>query len=266
MDFARATILILASLASVTALVHAVDFFSTNICRDILRDIGDDIDEDVRAALQREFGASNASDSTTNFRQIDVFRMLILFPAAMYCVMELFAIGPASWPHWLAAGTLAVIARVDQKTGLMQAMLLTILLWSGLACSLLGLVGLSLQGAVLGAMSGAIVMAVPAYLVKAKNQEDVIGEGDIQLMACIGAWFGALPVVVVAFVSVGLMIQIASRQPSVKKSVDQEVKAKEEDAETQKNMEIAHRQPFGPILVFSAFLTQIAFQLFAWIN
>ena len=137
-------------------------------------------------------------------------RIAVMLPASMYCVLELWMLGPSAWPYWVTTCALAVLALVDFETGCLPSDILTAVLWSGLLASLLGLTHLTLPISLIGAIAGAAIMWIPAVLLKMTRDIDVLGDGDVHLMSAIGAWFGPLTVALAAAVAIPVMMLFAS--------------------------------------------------------
>jgi len=90
--------------------------------------------------------------------------------------------------------TLLVAALVDWDSQWLPDRLTLPLLWAGLLLASLDLnpLGVSLHGAVWGAMAGYLSLWLVATLFRALTGKDGLGGGDTKLLAALGAWLGGL--------------------------------------------------------------------------
>ena len=86
------------------------------------------------------------------------------------------------------------------------------LLWGGLLIALLGWGPISLQGAVVGALFGYLILWSVYWLFKLITGKEGMGYGDFKLLAALGAWLGwqALPMVILISSVLGAAIGIIS--------------------------------------------------------
>ncbi len=98
------------------------------------------------------------------------------------------------------------LAMIDVETRLLPDLLTLSGLWLGLLLASLGL-GISPTKAIIGAMAGYLLLAIPNALYRCWRGDDGMGGGDFKLLALIGAWLGpsALPLVLLLACGGGLM-------------------------------------------------------------
>jgi len=116
---------------------------------------------------------------------------------------------------WCAvAAVLLALALIDWDTTVLPDALTLPLLWAGLGCAALGLMpGLSLSGAVSGAVVGYGSLWSVYWLFKLTTGKEGMGYGDFKLLAALGAWMGweaVLPIVLFASV-LGAVIGLAMK-------------------------------------------------------
>jgi len=97
------------------------------------------------------------------------------------------------WGGWV--WTLLTAALVDARTRLLPDALTQPLLWAGLLVqSVDSLATLGLQQAVWGACAGYLMLWVMEALYVWRRGQSGVGQGDMKLMAAIGAWMGPMAV------------------------------------------------------------------------
>lgn len=104
---------------------------------------------------------------------------------------------------------LVALTFIDLDKMLLPDQLTMPLLWGGLLFNLLGGF-VSLEDAVIGAMSGYLVLWSLYWAFKLLTGKDGMGYGDFKLLAALGAWLGwqALPIVLLLSSLVGAIIGI----------------------------------------------------------
>jgi leader peptidase (prepilin peptidase)/N-methyltransferase len=114
-----------------------------------------------------------------------------------------------AWCGFSAA--LLALALIDWDTTLLPDDITLPLLWAGLLASLLGLTGVALNAAVLGAAAGYLSLWSVYWLFKLATGKEGMGYGDFKLFAAFGAWFGwqaLVPIVLMASV-IGVIVGLA---------------------------------------------------------
>ena len=114
----------------------------------------------------------------------------------------------------LVAGLLILLtlAWVDAETGLLPDLLTLPLLWLGLLVNLNGIFA-SLNDAVLGAVAGYLLLWLIYWGFLLGSGREGLGQGDLKLLAALGAWLGwaALPWVLLISASLGLAAALGLR-------------------------------------------------------
>jgi len=106
--------------------------------------------------------------------------------------------------------TLLALTGIDFDTQFLPDNLTLPLLWGGLIANLYGLF-VPLQEAVVGAITGYLVLWTIFWLFKLIRGKEGMGYGDFKLLAALGAWLGwkMLPLIVLGSSVVGAFIGIA---------------------------------------------------------
>jgi leader peptidase (prepilin peptidase)/N-methyltransferase len=148
-----------------------------------------------------------------------------------YPIVELLAAGLSAaliWhfggsPKGLAALLLAyfllAMAWIDAETGLLPDHLTLPLLWCGLLINLKGLI-VPLGDAVLGAVTGYLVLWAVFQLYRLLRGKEGMGYGDFKMLAALGAWLGwtMLPVVLllasISGLVIGVLLQLCGKRVS----------------------------------------------------
>ncbi|TVM04667.1 MAG: prepilin peptidase [Halomonas sp.] len=109
-----------------------------------------------------------------------------------------------------ACYTLLAMAVIDLRTQLLPDILTLPLLWAGLLYQLL-FQPIMLPAAVIGAMTGYLVLWSVYWLFKLVTGKDGMGYGDFKLLAALGAWVGwqTLPLVLIIAAGLGALFGIA---------------------------------------------------------
>lgn len=109
-----------------------------------------------------------------------------------------------------ACYTLLTMAVIDLRTQLLPDILTLPLLWAGLLYQLL-FQPIMLPAAVIGAMTGYLVLWSVYWLFKLVTGKDGMGYGDFKLLAALGAWVGwqTLPLVLIIAAGLGALFGIA---------------------------------------------------------
>jgi leader peptidase (prepilin peptidase)/N-methyltransferase len=112
------------------------------------------------------------------------------------------------------AAVLLALALIDWDTTVLPDLLTLPLLWAGLGSAALGLMpGLTVSGAVTGAVVGYGSLWSVYWLFKLATGKEGMGFGDFKLLGALGAWMGwqaVLPIVLFASVlgaAVGLLMK-----------------------------------------------------------
>lgn len=107
---------------------------------------------------------------------------------------------------------LLALAWIDAETGLLPDLLTLPLLWLGLLVNLNGGF-VPLSDAVLGAVSGYLVLWCVYWAFLLSTGREGMGYGDFKLLAAMGAWLGwaALPWVLLLSASLGLAVALGMR-------------------------------------------------------
>ncbi len=140
---------------------------------------------------------------------------------------HVFGAGLYGWAALLFCVTLVTLALIDLEHGLLPDRLTLGLLWSGLALSLVpksavaaNLVELPFPGprqAVAGAITGYATLWIINLVWRVLRKRDGLGEGDMKLVAALGAWVGisGLPLIIglsaIAGLAVGLPLVLSRR-------------------------------------------------------
>ena len=118
---------------------------------------------------------------------------------------------PVAWLWCGFVAMLVAMACIDWDTTLLPDDITLPLLWAGLLASLLGLTGVALNAAVLGAAAGYLSLWSVYWLFKLATGKEGMGYGDFKLFAAFGAWFGwqaLVPIVLMASV-IGVIVGLA---------------------------------------------------------
>ncbi|WP_404413318.1 A24 family peptidase [Vreelandella aquamarina] len=109
-----------------------------------------------------------------------------------------------------ACYTLLTMAVIDLRTQLLPDILTLPLLWAGLLYQLL-FQPIMLPAAVIGAMTGYLVLWSVYWLFRLVTGKDGMGYGDFKLLAALGAWVGwqTLPLVLIIAAGLGALFGIA---------------------------------------------------------
>lgn len=141
--------------------------------------------------------------------------LLILFLAATFlATLSVIQFGPtgAGIVALLYSATLVTLGWTDHRTGFLPDILTIALLWAGLLVNLdSGLI--DIQDAVLGAVSGYLSLGAVAWLFLRLTARQGMGNGDLKLLAAIGAWLGwqALPLVLLIACALALTVEVPRR-------------------------------------------------------
>jgi len=141
--------------------------------------------------------------------------LLLLFaPATFLATLSVVQFGPtgAAIAAVLYSTSLVSLGLIDHRTGFLPDILTIALLWAGLLINLNS--GFSdLQDAVLGAVFGYLFLGAVAWLFLRLTARQGMGNGDLKLLAAIGAWLGwsALPLVLLISCASALIVEIPRR-------------------------------------------------------
>jgi len=121
-----------------------------------------------------------------------------------------FGFGMATLGALLFAWAMIALAFIDLDTFYLPDDISLLLLWAGLLFNLGG-VFTDLQSAVIGAISGYLVLWSVFWMFKFATGKEGMGYGDFKLLAAIGAWLGwkMLPQVILLSSLVGAIVGIS---------------------------------------------------------
>ncbi|WP_456296224.1 A24 family peptidase [Vibrio sp. AK197] len=150
---------------------------------------------------------------------------LVELLSALTCASVAWQFGPTPYALALIAFTLVLIALtgIDFATLLLPDQITLPLIWAGISLALVGISPISLQDAVIGAISGYLCLWTVYWLFKLLTGKEGMGYGDFKLLAALGAWLGwqALPFVVLLSSVVGLvfgLIQLRLQKQGIDKA------------------------------------------------
>ncbi|MBS0056389.1 A24 family peptidase [Yersinia sp. Marseille-Q3913] len=129
----------------------------------------------------------------------------ILTVAIIYCIKSDYIMMASLFLVW----ALVVLSFIDLDCYLLPDCITFPLLWGGLLFNINN--GLSpLPFAVIGAVTGYLILWIPYRLLKFFKGVEGMGHGDFKLMSALGAWFGlsAIPVLVLLSSCLGIMAYI----------------------------------------------------------
>ena len=111
------------------------------------------------------------------------------------------------------AGFLLRLAWIDLETRLLPDCLTLPLVWLGLGFSSLDVTGVPLHEALWGAMAGYVLLWSVAWLFLRLTGREGMGQGDVKLLAALGAWLGlaAVPDVIVLAAGAAVVVGLAGR-------------------------------------------------------
>ena len=140
--------------------------------------------------------------------------LILLLVATFLATLSVMQFGPtgAGIAALLYSVTLVTLGWTDHRTGFLPDILTIALLWAGLLVNLdSGLI--DLQDAVLGAVSGYLSLGAVAWLFLRLTARQGMGNGDLKLLAAIGAWLGwqALPLVLLIACALALTVEVPRR-------------------------------------------------------
>ncbi|MBN1549755.1 prepilin peptidase [Candidatus Babeliales bacterium] len=122
------------------------------------------------------------------------------------------------WPYFIFFSALIVTLRTDLETMLISRFMTLTLVPLGFGLSLLGYLPISWYESLTGSVLGYGILWTVAKLFKVVTSKDGLGEGDMELMALIGAFLGPLGCWITLLVGslfgsiVGLMIQLITHR------------------------------------------------------
>lgn len=141
----------------------------------------------------------------------------------------------------MLASCLIALAFIDQKEGLLPDQITLPLLWIGLVLNSFGLI-VTPQQAIIGATSGYLFFYLLNKLFKLVRKRDGLGQGDMKLIAVLGAWLGwqILPGLVLIASSAGLLVSLMLRY--------------------RQQTTLSDAIPFGPYLSLAGILSLLFYQ------
>lgn len=138
----------------------------------------------------------------------------ILTLAVIYCIKNDYIMIASLFLVW----ALVALSFIDLECYLLPDCITFPLLWAGLLFNINN--GLSsLSFAVIGAVTGYLILWMPYWLLKFFKGVEGMGHGDFKLMSALGAWFGlsAIPVLVLLSSCLGIMAYIILHKISKKR-------------------------------------------------
>lgn len=138
--------------------------------------------------------------------------LLVVSPLFAVACVWAFAPGLAVVAAIVFVLVLLALAWIDAEAGLLPDLLTLPLLWLGLLVNLNG-VFIPLQDAVLGAVAGYLLLWCVYWGFLLYTGREGMGQGDLKLLAALGAWLGwaVLPWVLLISASLGLAIALSLR-------------------------------------------------------
>lgn len=172
----------------------------------------------VAWVLPRRLDAALSTQPDLRHRRRRVAMLAVSPVFAVACVWA-FAPGLAAVAAIVFVLVLLALAWIDAETGLLPDLLTLPLLWLGLLVNLNG-VFVPLQDAVLGAVAGYLLLWCVYWGFLLYTGREGMGQGDLKLLAALGAWLGwaALPWVLLISASLGLAVALALRVAARMKS------------------------------------------------
>lgn len=111
-------------------------------------------------------------------------------------LLERYGISDILLANYIFVLGLTLITLMDLRYQIIADSVTLPLLWLGIVVALLGMLTISLEQSV----TGAIVGYISVNLIRIMSR-DGIGQGDAKLMACLGAWFGYHTVIAILVLS-----------------------------------------------------------------
>ncbi|NOH70118.1 prepilin peptidase [Vibrio pectenicida] len=173
---------------------------------------------------------------------VELLSALLSFTVAYQFEFSYFAVALLCFTFVLIAATF-----IDLDTMLLPDQLTLPLVWSGIYISLIGVSPVSLQDAVIGAISGYLCLWTVYWGFKLLTGKEGMGYGDFKLLAALGAWLGwqYLPIIVLLSSLVGLVfgiIQLRLKKQGIDKAF-----------------------PFGPYLAIAGWISALwGEQILSW--
>jgi len=135
------------------------------------------------------------------------------------------------------------LAAIDFQHLLLPDTLVFLLLWSGLACSVAGIIDIRPRSAIYGVIvAWLLIYSVMAAYAKIREREG-LGNGDVKLIAAISAWLGVekLPALIILSSVFGIILYLFFMCSNTRRSID------EDNSDSPKSY-----IPFGPAISLSA--------------
>jgi len=135
------------------------------------------------------------------------------------------------------------LSAIDFKHLLLPDTLVFLLLWSGLACSVTGIIDIKPRSAIYGVIvAWLLIYSVMALYAKIRGREG-LGNGDVKLIAAISAWLGVeqLPALIILSSVFGIILYLFFLRSNMRRSIDED----NSDSPTS-------YIPFGPAISLSA--------------
>jgi len=139
---------------------------------------------------------------------------LLVFVSPIFALACLYAFPsiPVALGATVFVLVLLTLAWIDAETGLLPDLLTLPLLWLGLLVNIPGAF-VSLPDAVIGAVAGYLVLFCVYWAFLLCAGREGLGQGDLKLMAALGAWSGwmSLPWVLLVSATLGLLVALVLR-------------------------------------------------------
>ena len=149
---------------------------------------------------------------------VEVLTALLCFTLSSHFGFSPFSIALLFFTFTLIAATF-----IDLDTMLLPDQLTLPLMWGGIALAAFNISPISLEDAVIGAMSGYLCLWSVYWVFKLLTGKDGMGFGDFKLLAALGAWLGwqHLPLIILLSSLVGLvfgLIQLRLQRKGIEKA------------------------------------------------
>ena len=129
------------------------------------------------------------------------FLVELLTPAIMIVTIAHFGLTQKSIFSILFSWSLMVLSFIDFREKVLPDKITLPLLWIGLSANVLSIFT-SIHNAVLGAISGYLILWSLTKFFNLMHKKEMMGHGDFKLLAMIGAWLGASALPLILLISV----------------------------------------------------------------
>lgn len=130
--------------------------------------------------------------------------IVMLLWCSIFLIFGLHATGLALG----VGGTILILQGfIDWRTKLLPDTLTYLLLWIGMIAGTQGWLSIPLNESVIGAVCGYVGFAVFAQFARVLSGDGAVGQGDVKLLAAIGAWVGPVMLLpTILFAGIGAVI------------------------------------------------------------